>query len=178
MKSFLSACFDAGISTFEAPLAGVILETVVNEKEFTHFISAGEECFYLFDDFTIYSWGDGFALEGPRETAAEALRHCSVSWDDMGFGSEVEQFVAFGVEPEFEEVGERDECHIWVTPNFYSTTIGAPMPWYLCHENSAEPMVFADKKAAQDWIDESNSTIYRGSHGECGRPDYKIVPIA
>lgn len=47
---------------------------------------------------------------------------------------------------------------------------------YVMEESSnPEPLEFDSPAAAQQWIDETESEVYRLDHNESGRPDYFIV---
>lgn len=40
------------------------------------------------------------------------------------------------------------------------------------------PLIFATPRAAQDWIDAADQTVYETVHSESARPDYKVVRVA
>jgi len=65
--------------------------------------------------------------------------------------------------------------YIRVKYDYYAGTIGA-VDNGQCFDLSRDA-IFDSKEAAQKVIDEAESGEYHLRHGECGRPEYKILKI-
>jgi hypothetical protein len=81
----------------------------------------------------------------------------------------------FDAGPEDASPGDRD-VRIWRRPCYYAGTLGAPRADYVREGTYwAYPRVFSTYEEAQSWIDAAESGVYVTSHGEAGRPEYRIV---
>lgn len=64
-------------------------------------------------------------------------------------------------------------CHIMSKSDMYGYSVYA---YELDRESNQQDRLEFDSRAeAQEWIDETESEIYRLAHNEAGRPDYFIV---
>jgi hypothetical protein len=71
------------------------------------------------------------------------------------------------------EEGYVGECAIWETPNYYIGHINAPTADFIADDNG-ERLIFSSHAEAQAYLDEDDGPYYC-SHGEAGRPSYRIV---
>ncbi len=114
---------------------------------------------------------DGLHLVPPGTTLRAFLL------DGWYFGDGVETatgMAEFGFDDEIEEASEDDtDVRVWVQPNYYAGTLGAPNAHYARDEDY-EPLTFATVAEAQAWIDEQEDGVYVTAHGEAGRPAYTI----
>lgn len=65
--------------------------------------------------------------------------------------------------------------NIWKTYNYYAGTLYTPSDDFVRDEYD-DVLVFDTVAEAGRWIDDAESSVYHLSHGEAGRPGYKVVP--
>lgn len=116
IKDFLQRCIDDGVtgfSYFSGRLAKVLRDSIEASGLYKDMISLDDEelAFYLFDGFTAYYYQGSMKLLDASEDSRDALCNCPASYQDMGFKSENEMLVAFGFEPEFEEVADGEPSY-------------------------------------------------------------------
>jgi hypothetical protein len=98
-----------------------------------------------------------------------------VSEFDTGMLEFSEHLAAWGFDgTPAEAADDETNVRVWIEPNYYAGTIGAPLGHYACDEGH-EQLVFDTTAAARAWIEEQESGVYMLSHGEAGRPDYTIT---
>lgn len=117
--------------------------------------------------------GDKVGIYPPNATIDDELN----DWDFDFYGSYEDMYAAFDLEPPLSEADDDyvGPVKIWVTPNYYAGTCGAPKPSWVNDGNSPDPLIFDSYPDAKAWINDAESGTYYLSHGEAGRPTYTIV---
>lgn len=160
---------------------------------YNYWEKSDEEASNGMDSLYIYNLADGLQLEVyteqghptfasvvPRRPIWMALAECYYETDLTTWLAE------WGIDPGLTPADPKstyDNYRIWVTPNYYSGTCGAPISGWLL-DDDGNPIDYPSYQAAQDAVDEyyNAPSCYDGipacnvlSHGQAGSDDMMIV---